>query len=877
MSTNIGPFEILSELAKSPTGTVYKANDPETAQTIALKVIQLSAFGDSAAALEQALLAEAESTKAMSSPNITPVFGAGVFEGQFCAAMEYVQGNSIATMLARKEGFSIWDLLDIGRQLGGAFDYAISQNIVHYSLEPAKIMCGWDGTVRILSYGVSSAGIFAQHVSGGIPACLHYMSPEQVRGETTDGRSNLFSLGAMLYEMVTERKAFDREDIEGLRQCILESTPVAPVQVSPKVHPLLSDLIMKALAKDPAERYQTGRQLLDDLEKCKESKPAAAKKPEAPKGVAAPKANPAAQAKFASSAAAKPVAKPAPTAPARPASPVASSEAKSTLAKPAEKKLDSPPSLSADAKPSALATPVSKLAVPRAAAAAAGAGSSDATLDSADVPEIDLSNQFITACVKATIDEPQVGERRTSEDLPSASMSAAVADEPQVESLEPVVETFEPQVDEDAPRIAVDPMMAEGGQKSSGGVSFSEMTELPPLKEVYIPPPPPAEPVSFRPAQSAGTGFSGSTKKADEKPKIQPREVAQKAIKEIKGVPPKLMFYALGGAAALILAIGIGVTIYIHSLSGDDDAGAPKTSEVAETPAQSDASQTAPEKSPAPARAAIPQPAEPEHEAPAAEPAAPVRGRNAKTKKVVAPAPVIPGQIAIDSTPQGAQVQVDGKSDPSYVTPFVLTNLEPGQHSITVSKAGYTTDTRAVAVTSANRTTSVIHLAQLMATLIVKSDPPGANIYVDGRDVGTRTPAQVSVDKGQHVVLVRMSGYIDETMNAQFALGQTFNFAPTLRSLGNTDSIKPVGKMSKLFGGKGADPGQAILTIHTQPKGAQIAINQHMLDKGSPVDVALDPGNYVIDITQSGYAPIHKVISVDKGGKAVIDEVMQRQ
>jgi hypothetical protein len=337
------------------------------------------------------------------------------------------------------------------------------------------------------------------------------------------------------------------------------------------------------------------------------------------------------------------------------------------------------------------------------------------------------------------------------------------------------------------------------------------------------------------------------------------------------------MMYALSAAGVLILAIGIGVTIYIHSLSGDDDAGAAKTSAVADTPAQPDASQPAPEKTPAPAQAANSQSAEPERETRLAEPA-PARGRNAKpTKKVATPAPVIPGQIAIDSTPQGAQVQVDGRTDPSYVTPFVLTNLEPGQHSITVSKAGYTTDSRAVVVTSANRTTTVIHLAQLMATLIVKSDPPGANIYVDGRDVGTKTPAQVSVDKGQHVVLVRMSGYIDETMNAQFALGQTFNFAPALRSLGNTDSIKPVGKMSKLFGGKGADPGQAILTIHTQPKGAQVAINQHMLDKGSPVDVALDPGNYVVDITQSGYAPIHKVITVDKGGKAVIDETMQRQ
>jgi hypothetical protein len=222
-------------------------------------------------------------------------------------------------------------------------------------------------------------------------------------------------------------------------------------------------------------------------------------------------------------------------------------------------------------------------------------------------------------------------------------------------------------------------------------------------------------------------------------------------------------------------------------------------------------------------------------------------------------------------------VQVDGRNEPSWVTPFALSNLQPGQHSITVSKPGYTTDTRSVEVTSGNRATTVVHLAQLMATLVVKSDPAGATIYVDGRDVGTKTPAQVSVDKGQHVVLVRMMGYIDETMNAQFVLGQTFNFAPTLRPLGNADNIKTVGKMSKLFGGKGVQPGQATLSIRTQPKGAQVAINQHIMEKNSPLDVALDPGNYVIDITLTGYETVHKVVSADKGGKVVVDEVLQRQ
>jgi hypothetical protein len=330
------------------------------------------------------------------------------------------------------------------------------------------------------------------------------------------------------------------------------------------------------------------------------------------------------------------------------------------------------------------------------------------------------------------------------------------------------------------------------------------------------------------------------------------------------------MLYALSGAGILILLIGLGVTLYIHSLN-DDDPGSKRPKPVAETPAQPEAAQPAPKKTPAPVAAQPVETSEPEP----AEPAASSKSRN---RKKAGPAPmVIPGQLAVDSTPQGAQVQIDGRTEPNWVTPFAVTNLQPGQHTITVSKAGFGTDTRTVAITSGNRATSVVHLAQLMATLVVKSDPAGANIYVDGRNVGAKTPAQVSVDKGQHVVLVRMPGYIDETMNAQFVLGQTFNFAPTLRALGNTDNIKTVGKMSKLFGGKGALASQAVVSIKTTPKGAQIAINQHMLDKMSPVDVALDPGNYELDITLSGYAPLHKVVTADKGGKVVVDEVMQKQ
>ncbi len=364
---------------------------------------------------------------------------------------------------------------------------------------------------------------------------------------------------------------------------------------------------------------------------------------------------------------------------------------------------------------------------------------------------------------------------------------------------------------------------------------------------------------------------------------MQPREVAQKAIKEIKNVPPKLMLYSLAGAAALILVIGIGGhNLHSHSEQRRRFWRWPRDRRRANSSASR---MPARQYRRIRQRKCPPQPSLRRRRPPQIRHPLPRNLKLRRRRRALLsvrvsrggePLQIIPGQLTIDSTPQGAQVQIDGKSDTTWVTPLTLTNIQPGQHSVIVSKTGYSGDSRTLNVASGNRATTVVHLAKLMATLVVKSDPPGANIYVDGRNMVIKTPGQVSVEKGQHVVLVRMSGYIDETMNAQFALGQTFNFSPTLRPLGNTDNLKTVGKMSKLFGGRG-QAGEAILSIRTQPKGAQIAVNQHLVEKPSPADVLLDPGNYVIDITMSGYAPVHKVVTADKGGKVVVDEVLQRQ
>ena len=142
MSNKIGRFEIINEIARSEIGCTYKASDTESGHTVALKTINLELLGDQAEALVQRIDEEAETSKALSSHNIALLYGAGDIDGKLCAAMEYVQGNSIATMLARKEGFSIWDLQDITRQTCQGLDHARLKGSVLNSVFDFRLRIG---------------------------------------------------------------------------------------------------------------------------------------------------------------------------------------------------------------------------------------------------------------------------------------------------------------------------------------------------------------------------------------------------------------------------------------------------------------------------------------------------------------------------------------------------------------------------------------------------------------------------------------------------------------------------------------------------------------------------------------------------------------
>lgn len=704
MSNKIGRFEILSELAVSATGSVYKATDVDSGQTVALKTLRLELLGDQAALLVKQILEEAESSKVLNSQNVALLYGAGEIDGQFCASMEYVQGNSIATTMARKEGFSIWDLLDIARQVCQGLDHARVHKVVHYTLEPAKIMVQWDGVVKILSLGVSAMGVLSAHASGKAPETLHYMSPEQLRGDPIDARSNLFTLGAILYEMVTEKKAFDGEDADQVRQAILESTPAPPRHISPKSHAALSDVIMKALSKTPEDRYASAQQLVADLEKCKDA-PAKSATPAKANGKAV-----------------------------SPSAPV-------------------PASISQKPANEGAAARAEQEAVPKLMARAAAAGAS-ATGASA----MGASSSSIAK-------------------LAAQSSVAGVEQEPAMKMSS--VATAEPEVEE--PPRAVDPLVDET-RKDPGknGQSFSEISELPPLKEVYIAPTlAPTPPAADDPEpmdKARATVFRSS---APEKPKVQPKEVAKKAVAEIKKTPPKLFGYAIAAAFAVILLVVGGIAYHVHSENSDEDAGPaqpaghPQSAQVNSSPSNASPAAAPPVQTAEAAQAASPIATDD----PRSVAVQPRYKSSNKKKSKAAPAPVaatvIPGQLTVATTPEGAQVTVDGQNEPGWITPYNMMGLAPGQHTVVISKSGYAPETRNVEVTAGSKFSLVVPLVQLAANVSLASTPEGAAVLMDGKDTGRVTPMQLAVDKpGSHVFLFKKQGYLNETATANLQPGQ---------------------------------------------------------------------------------------------------------
>ncbi len=263
-----GRYEIVGELGRGAMGVVYKATDPVIGRTVAVKTIKLSAEGTGLTRPE--LLArfqtEARAAGLLTHPNIVVVFDAGEEDGLYYITMELVEGRSLQALLDDGHSFPLPRVLRIMEQACSALQFAHERNVVHRDIKPANLMLTGDDTVKVTDFGTAKILQFGTvqqtaHVMG-TPS---YMSPEQVKGRAVDGRSDIFSLGVMLYEMVTGEKPFPGQNITTVIYKIVNEEPVPPKQVDPSIHPGISAVVMRALAKDPDTRYQTCREMLEDL------------------------------------------------------------------------------------------------------------------------------------------------------------------------------------------------------------------------------------------------------------------------------------------------------------------------------------------------------------------------------------------------------------------------------------------------------------------------------------------------------------------------------------------------------------------------------------------------------------------------------------
>ena len=263
-----GRYEILGELGRGAMGVVYRATDPVIGRTVAVKTIHLSEEGTglSRPELLSRFQTEARAAGLLTHPNIVVVYDAGEENGLYYITMELIEGKSLQALLDSGHSFPVPRVLRIMEQTCSALQFAHERNIVHRDIKPANLMLTADDTVKVTDFGTAKILQFGTvqqttHVMG-TPS---YMSPEQVKGRPVDGRSDIFSLGVLLYEILTGEKPFPGQSITTVIYKIVNEEPIPPRTLNPSIHQGLSDIVMRALAKEPEVRYQSCRELLEDL------------------------------------------------------------------------------------------------------------------------------------------------------------------------------------------------------------------------------------------------------------------------------------------------------------------------------------------------------------------------------------------------------------------------------------------------------------------------------------------------------------------------------------------------------------------------------------------------------------------------------------
>ena len=262
---NIGRYEIISEIGQGAMGVVYRALDPLLERTVAIKTISLDLSKDEFEEFEQRFYREARSAGRLNHPNIVTIHDVGNTENVAYMAMEFLEGVELRDIMDAGTLLDLDRIVEIVSQVADGLAFAHEHGVVHRDIKPSNIMILKNGVAKITDFGIALIPSSSRTMAGMVLGSPKYMSPEQVVGQDVDRRSDIFSLGVLLYEMLTSKPPFRGENISAIMYRILNEMPMAPATLKPELPEAFDYIVAKALAKHPDDRYQSADEMAEDL------------------------------------------------------------------------------------------------------------------------------------------------------------------------------------------------------------------------------------------------------------------------------------------------------------------------------------------------------------------------------------------------------------------------------------------------------------------------------------------------------------------------------------------------------------------------------------------------------------------------------------
>src|SRR5438477_1562300 len=258
-----GRYKIVRKLGSGGMADVYLAEDQELGRRVALKMLNDRHASD--AQFVERFRREAQNAAGLNHPSIVSIFDRGHAEGTYYIAMEYLDGRTLKELLVRNGPPPIPVAVDYARQILSALGFAHRKGIVHRDIKPHNIVVRKDGRLKVTDFGIARSGASQMTEAGSIVGTAQYLSPEQARGAAVDARSDLYSLGILLYEMLTGKVPFTGDAPVEIAMKHLSAIPEPPSKLRPEVPHDLDAVVMRAIAKDPDLRYQTAEEMDADL------------------------------------------------------------------------------------------------------------------------------------------------------------------------------------------------------------------------------------------------------------------------------------------------------------------------------------------------------------------------------------------------------------------------------------------------------------------------------------------------------------------------------------------------------------------------------------------------------------------------------------